>query len=396
MPSMWIKRDLSNILKKNQDLIQILIGPRQVGKTSLLEHLSKDFDYVTLDDLSARELAQKDPQLFLSQFKNQKVVIDEAQYAPNLFPELKKKSDQLKKELNKKQTVFRLTGSNQILMDKAVKEGLTGRASFFDLTTLSLSEILSSVSISPIQALYQGGWPELYAYPETDSNKYLNDYIRSYIEKDIILTAGIQKSSAFLKFLKLLAGRVSQLVNFSELGKDVGINANTISDWISILERMKIISLVQPFQTNLSKRLIKSPKVFFLDTGLACRLQGWTDPKPILTSPQLGFLFENFVFTEIYKYINNFQKNWEIFHWRTRDKEEVDFLVQIENSKYLAIEAKVSPQKFLDTTKLPHFYKIFSSKDLINTVVCHFEGDRIWDNKIPIFNLKEFLLRVQM
>jgi len=157
MPTMWIYRDISNYLEENTDVIQVLMGPKQVGKTSLFEHISKGYEYITLDDIAARRIAQEDPEMFLQQFGDKKVLIDEAQYAPNLFPSLKKKSDQLKKEKSKKQTHYRITGSNQIMMDKSVKEGLTGRASFFELSTLSISEILKSRKDSITNILFQGG-----------------------------------------------------------------------------------------------------------------------------------------------------------------------------------------------------------------------------------------------
>jgi len=173
-------------------------------------------------------------------------------------------------------------------------------------------------------------------------------------------------------------------MNHSALAKLVGIKTSTIDDWVSILEKMKIISLAQPFSSNLSKRLIKSPKIFFLDTGLACRLQGWSSAEPIITSPQLGPLFETLVYSEIYKFIINHQKNWKIYHWRTRDNEEIDFILQLENLKYLAIEAKVSPQKFSSTQTLPHFSKIISKNNLLGSYVCHLEGERIWNDRVPI------------
>lgn len=396
LPTMWILRDISDCLKKNNDVIQLLMGPRQVGKTSLLEHISEGYRFITLDDLSARRMAQDDPEMFIHQFGDSKVIIDEAQYAPNLFPSLKKKSDQLKREKKKKETHYRLTGSNQILMDKAVKEGLTGRASYFELNSLSVSEILNSKEIPMIDILYKGGWPELYLYSETNISKYLNDYITSYIEKDIVLTAGIQKTSHFLKYIGLLAGRSGQIMNYSTLAKLVGVDTATINDWTSILERMKIISLAPPFFSNLSKRLVKSPKIYFLDTGLACRLQGWGAPAPIITSPQIGPLFETLVYSEIYKFIINNQKNWKIFHWRTRDNEEIDFIIQLENQSYLAIEAKVSPQTFLPIEKLPHFSKVIPAKKVIAKYVCHFEGDKIWNDQIPVSMLSEKLKSIKI
>ncbi len=392
---MWIQRDISGILSKNHDPIQVIRGPRQCGKTSLVLQMDPEFKELSLDDPSLRDLAQNDPELFLKQFHHQKLFIDEAQYAPALFPSLKRKVDLYKRNLkdSPSQTILRLTGSNQILMDKNVKESLAGRASFFNMNTLSISEILNSKSNHSIQEiLFNGGWPELYSQTTKEPKKYLDDYIHSYVEKDIVLSAGIQKSREFLKFIRLLAGRIGNILDLASFSRDVGVDSKTIRDWISVLECMHIIALVMPFSHNLSSRLVKSPKIFFIDTGLACRLQGWTSPEPILTSPQQGSLFENLVFSEIYKMNLNFQLGWSIYHWRSRDGEEVDFLIQKNPGDYIFIEAKVSTLKTPDLSRYPEIKKIFQ-KNLPPLFICHQEGEHVLGNNIPIAYLKDFLLK---
>ncbi len=390
---MWIQRDISDIVQQNTDPIQIIRGPRQCGKSSLILHIDADFKELSLDDPSLRELAQSDPELFLSQFNSQKLFIDEAQYAPALFPSLKRKADLFKRDnKNTPQTILRLTGSNQILMDRNVKESLAGRASFFDMNTLSVSEILSARNTSIQDILYKGGWPELHANDNRDPKKYLDDYINSYVEKDIVLAAGIQKSREFLKFVKLLAGRVGGLLDLTGLGRDAGVDGKTIKDWISILERMHIIALVMPFSSNLSSRLVKSPKVYFIDTGLACRLQGWTSAEPILTSPQQGALFENLVFSEIFKLNTNYQLGWQIYHWRSREGEEMDFLIQKDPNHFIFIEAKVSSLNPRDPSDLPEVRKVFQ-KEIPSLINCHQEGEHILNQNVPLAFLKDFLLR---
>lgn len=390
---MWIERDITASLQENTDLIQIVRGPRQCGKSSLLLHLDPSFQELSLDDPGLRQLAQNDPELFLQQFEGQKVFIDEAQYAPALFPSLKRRADLLKRTLGgKSKTVFRLTGSNQILMDRNVKESLAGRASFFDMNTLSVSEILAAGKISIQEILYRGGWPELYSTETRNPKKFLDDYINSYLEKDIVLAAGIQKSREFLKFTQLLAGRVGEILDLSGLGNDAGVDAKTVKDWISILQRMHVIALVPPFSSNLSSRLIKSPKVYFIDTGLACRLQGWSAAEPILTSPQQGHLFENLVFSEIFKMNMNSQMGWQISHWRSRDGEEIDFIIQQENGQFLFIEAKVSPTKLKDLREFPEVRKVFNQK-LPARLTCHQVGEQVLDGKVPISLLKDFLIK---
>jgi len=393
---MWIKRDISNTIRENQDAIQIIRGPRQCGKTSLILHLNQvdqDFHEVSLDDPALRTLAQSDPELFLKQFQNRKIFIDEAQYAPELFPSLKRRADLYKRDHpQKRETIIRITGSNQILMDRQVKESLAGRASHFDMNTLSVSEILQAQQISIQDIIYRGGWPEVYSRGISDPHKFLDDYITSYIEKDIVLAAGIQKSREFFKFVQLLAGRVGQLLDFSSLSKDVGVDAKTVREWTSVLETMRVVILVLPFSTNLSSRLIKTPKVYFLDTGLACRLQGWTSSAPILTSPQQGHLFENLVFSEIYKLNTNYQRGWQIFHWRSKEREEIDFLIQKENNKFLFLEAKVSRQKIEDIGRYPQVKKVFTSQ-CPPIIQCYQEGTQVLDRFVPIAMLKDFLLK---
>lgn len=389
---MWIERDISSSIEQNKDPIQVLRGPRQCGKSSLLLRLDKNFQEVSLDDIHYRQLANSDPELFLSQFGDQKLLIDEAQYAPELFPALKRRVDLIKRSGRTSDTLFRLTGSNQIMMDQRVKESLAGRASFFDLNTLSVAEIVRSQNLPVQEILYRGGWPELIADPTRNEKKFLDDYINSYIEKDIVLSAGISKQREFLLLLKLIAGRVGNIVDFASLGRDAGIDSATAKMWLSVLERMQVIALVPAFSTNLSTRLIKSPKVYFMDTGLACRLQGWTSSQPILTSPQQGALFENLVFTELQKMNSNYQLGWNIFHWRSREGEEVDFLVQKNSFEFFFVESKVSPETGQDISRFPEIKKVFK-KQVPPCFQCNQEGSQILLNRVPIRLLQGLLMQ---
>jgi uncharacterized protein len=388
---MWIYRDISKILSQNANYVEILIGPRQCGKSSLFFNLSQSFHEISLDDYSVREEISKDPITFLDHFEGKKLLIDEAQLAPELFSALKRKVDIYKRQSNKRETIYRLTGSNQILLDKNVKESLAGRASYFELNTLSVAEILNSLNLNISEILFKGGWPELYASENISTKRYLDDYIRAYVEKDIILSAGIQKQNEFIRFAKLLAGRTAQLINNSELAKEVGVSTDTIRDWVSVLERMKIIILIQPFSSNLSSRLIKSPKVFFLDTGIACRLQGHSELTPLLTSPQLGPLFETLVCAEIYKTMINFSRDWNIFHWRSRAGEEIDFYIQMENNKSIFLECKVSRNANDSIKRHSEVKKVFKN-EVPPYFICHMQGDSIVGNSIPISQLRDFLL----
>lgn len=265
MPSIWIKRDISESISTNRDPIQILRGPRQCGKTSLALQLDPGFRELSLDDPALRDLAESDPELFLSQFEAERLFIDEAQYAPRLFPSLKRRADRFKREHpSERHTIIRLTGSNQIVMDRQVKESLAGRASYFDMNTLSVAEILAAKSQTSIQdILFTGGWPELHAVPKMDVKKFLDNYITGYVEKDIVLAAGITKRREFPKFVTLAAGRTGMQLEASMMGKEVGVDGKTINEWVSILETMHLITLVPPYASNLSSRLVKSPKLYF-------------------------------------------------------------------------------------------------------------------------------------
>lgn len=226
---------------------------------------------------------------------------------------------------------------------------------------------------------------------DLDATKFLNSYIDSYIEKDIVLSAGIQKRNEFRKFIGVLAGRVGQLVDNALLSQSVGVDAKTIREWTSVLESMRVISLVPPYFSNLTNRLVKSPKLYFTDTGLASRLQGWTQSTTLLTSPAQGSLFENLVYAEIYKFCLNRLADIQIFHWRSKDKEEIDFLLKAKQDRFLFIEAKVSPpSKKVPLASMPQVRKVFS-KNLPDLIYCHQEGSGRLGSLVPVSNLADYL-----
>lgn len=392
---MWINRDIYNFVETSKGVVQIFRGPRQVGKSSLVLKLSPDFRELSLDELNLRDFARRDPELFLDQFKGQKLFIDEVQYAPELFSAIKRRVDLLKRDPQfKRETRFRLTGSNQILMDRQVKESLAGRAEFFDLGTLSVREVRNSLGqdFKIQQILFQGGWPELYRDAELSVRDYLDAYISSYIEKDVVLAAGIQKQREFLVFLKMLAGRVGQVINWSQLGNEVGLDAKTVKDWISVLSRMGIVTVVSPFMTNRSSRLTKAPKLYFNDTGLAVRLQGWTSPEAVLFSPLQGLLFENLVFTELNKLNQNFSLGWSIYFWRTKDQDEVDFVIEMPDQQFLFLEVKLSRVRLKPLSERLEVRKVFGPQlPLLIQVV--FSGEEVLGDLVPISKLGDWLLK---
>jgi len=402
---MFIHRDISQQLSQNPDWIQILIGPRQCGKSTLFATLGGNFQEVTLDDLRLRQLAQNDPALFFQQFEPP-LIIDEVQYAPNLFPELKKRIDQLKRKAlldpaagqKKPKVLFRLTGSDQILIDKNIKETLTGRASYYYLNTCTVDEILrANAAISIKEILFKGGWPELYANENLSVVNYLNEYIRTCVEKDIVISAGIQKISAFHMILGLLAARTGQLLDYANISKDSGISGVTVKDWVSTLERADFLYLLKPFATSLNKRLIKTPKIYFLDTGLATRLQGWSDSLTLFNSPQIGALFETLALAEIVKFIRNYKKDWKLFFWRTKDGDEIDFVLQTNTTTFHGFEVKLSLQNMPKAISYPAMYeKLFSPQSPL--IIITFGGSALklssQCSTLPIAELHDYLMKL--
>ncbi len=407
---MYIQRDIASQLAHSSTWIQVLSGPRQCGKSTLLAstyidtQTKKKFHEISFDDLQLRQLANQDPALFLQQFEPP-LILDEVQYVPNLFPELKKFVDQLKragvfqkKSAEKMSVLFALTGSNQILMDKNIKESLAGRASYYYLNTLSVHEILNALPNTSIkEILFKGGWPELYTHPDLSVTTYLNDYIRSYIERDIILSAGIQKLSEFHTVLRLLSARTAQETKYTEISNNSGgVSSVTVKEWVSLLERADLIYLLKPYSNNLSSRLIKTPKLYFLDTGFAARLQGWSDPAPLLNSPQIGALFETLVLAEIIKFIRNYRKDWELFFWRTKDGEEIDFIIKTNQAVY-ALESKLSIHGVPNAIAYPSaFKKLFSPEKPL--VIVTYGGQKMKLSShctiLPIAELHDYLTKI--
>jgi predicted AAA+ superfamily ATPase len=397
---MWIPRDLEKPWSTGSSLpARILTGVRQCGKTSLLEHLvPQGWNVLSLDDFQLRSLAQRDPALFFD-MNPLPAIIDEIQYAPDLFPEIKRRVDKWRRERREgtegRSPLVWASGSNQILIDRKVKESLAGRASYYTLHTLSVGEIARAFPRSSLDAVFlKGGWPELYLDERLSPAAYLNDHIRSFVEKDIVLSAGIQKVETFAQALALLAARTGTLLNASSISQESGVQVSTILDWVGILERTHLIHRLQPWHSNLSKRVLKTPKLYFLDVGLAARLQGWSDPAPLLRSPQAGPLFETLVFSEIMKTRDHFLKDWQLFHWRTREKEEVDFIVRNSAGKTIALEAKLATQSIGHVELPAGFQRDLPEVDQL--VVVAFGGEQRSVSRrcvqLPIARLAEFLL----
>lgn len=372
---MYVIRDFLETLDKQKSLESVLLwGSRQVGKTTLLQQLPIK-SKLYLDDLDTRKRAESDPGFTLSNVQLP-CLIDEAQYAPNLFPEIKRRIDEFRSESihtkNKIQTVYYLTGSNKIQLDDRVKESLAGRCNLYVLHGLSVKEIFQFDQNIPIKrVLLRGGFPILYTQTDLAANQFINDYIISFIEKDIALTAGVQKLEQFQTVLALLAARAGQFLSVNEVAGAAGVEQKTVQFWIDILQRNLIIKLVSPYSTNLSKRIVKMKKLYFYDVGICARLQGHTDEDLILNSPHAGSLFESLVFSEIVKTCDNFLKDWKLHVWRTRDQHEIDFILETKSGPIL-IESKLGIHGAKTFDLDPEAKKVF--KKVLKKIVVTYGG----------------------
>jgi uncharacterized protein len=311
-----------------------LTGPRQSGKTTLLKNLFPKFKYVSLEDPDRRILAQDDPRGFLSTFAPP-VIIDEAQQVPELFSYIQTLSDNLNKPGQ-----FILSGSQNFLLLEKISQSLAGRTAVLNLLPLGINE-LQKAKLLPDHIdtlLFRGCYPRVWD-KNLEPQDWYPSYIQTYLEKDIRQIKEITNLSLFQKFLGLCAGRVGQILNLSSLAIDAGVTHNTIRSWISLLEASFIIFLLKPYYGNFNKRLIKSPKIYFYDTGLACSLLGIQSENQIATHPLRGSLFENFIVSQLRTYQYHHGQIPRDYFFRDKQGKEVDYLCQTPE-KMLSIEIK--------------------------------------------------------
>lgn len=311
-------------LAKKFPVIAIL-GPRQSGKTTLVKKVFKDFAYTNLENFNQRELAQSDPVYFLKSYKkNGGLIIDEAQHAPALFSHLQLEVDEKEREGK-----FILTGSQNFLMNEKITQTLAGRVAMLDLLPLSIEELNNAGKLSKDlnTSLFNGGYPRIYEKDIHPLDWYPN-YIRTYVERDVRQMKNVNDLSTFQRFLKLCAGRIGQIINFSDLGRDCGISYQTAKSWISILEASFIIFMLPPFYKSYSKRLIKSKKLYFYDTGLACSLLNVETSEQLINHYLRGGLFESYIISELIKMRVNQGKQPNCYFWRDSKGHEVDCIIE--------------------------------------------------------------------
>ena len=378
-----IPRNLTNSLKMMAGVYPIvtLIGPRQSGKTTLVRESFPGYTYVNLERLETRRFAKEDPKGFFESYPPP-LVIDEVQNCPELLSEIQVLSDSLKKNGS-----FILTGSRQLSLMQGVTQSLAGRTALLTLLPLSLRELAQAgVRKSRDESILWGGMPRIYD-SGIEPGVYYRDYFRTYVERDVRSLMKIKDFDKFEIFVKLLAGRIGQVFNASTLTGDVGVSSKTIGEWVALLETSNIIFKLRPWFGNLGKRLVKSPKIYFTDVGLAAMLLGIENTQQLSRDPLLGNLFENLVVLEVMKSAFNENRMTEFFYFRTDTGVEVDQLFKVEN-RWTAVEIKSASSvnsdyfKNMDKlAKLPGFESldknlVYSGENLKNfkgVRCCNFE-----------------------
>ena len=343
---MMIPRRIEPVLRQQAREYPLLAvtGPRQSGKTTLVRTVFSEKPYVSLEDLDQRAFAREDPRGFLDRYPDG-AILDEVQNSPDLFSYLQTRVDQ-----ENRMGLFVLTGSQQFGLLSGVSQSLAGRVALLTLLPLSLSEILgANLDPGPIGPfLHRGLYPPVLSRGADPSSWYGN-YVRTYLERDVRQMINIRDLSSFHRFIRICAGRTGQLVNLSSLANDCGMSHNTIRAWLSVLEASGLLFFLSPHHQNFNKRLLKTPKLFFTDTGLVSWLLGIESPGQIVTHPLYGALFETFVVGEFLKGRLNRGREPRLSFWQDRTGHEIDLLLERERD-LLPVEIKagqtVSPDFF--------------------------------------------------
>lgn len=360
--SAYINRTIEEQLKQYLAYfpVVILTGPRQTGKSTLVYQMKNEgFSYVSLDSLEERELAQQDPKYFIERY-GLPLIIDEIQYAPKLLEVIEEIVNKRRIEQDKSNGLFILTGSQSYSLMRGVTQSLAGRAGILEMMPLSEREIIQKEELPFLPSLnkltelinpdwktadvfrriVRGYYPELYKNPELPERVFYENYISTYIERDVSELIQVTNKLPFKNFMQYLATIISSPLNFENIARAVGVNVKTVKGWISILEASGIIFLLQPYsEDKLTKRIVKSPKIYFCDTGLAAYLARIYSPENLEISAMAGPYMENYVINEIRKsYVNNGQKP-NLSYYRDNNQNEIDLIIQ-ENLKLYLIEIK--------------------------------------------------------
>ena len=404
----YIKRDMEEIVAvlSEQYPAILITGPRQVGKTTMLKKLMEGTDrtYVSLDDLNIRALAKSDPAMFFQIYKTP-IFIDEVQYAPELFTYIKIIIDK-----NHQPGEFWLTGSQIFKLMRGVQESLAGRVAVLNLSSLSQNEIYNSScsnvpftldfkalnerqkNVKPATVLdifkriFTGGMPAIVSGKYRDSNIFYMSYLSTYLDRDVKELSGIIDSLSFTKFITAVACRCSQIVNYADIARDADINQITAKSWMSILETLGIIFYLHPYSNNILKRTVKTPKLYFYDSGFCTYLTKWSSPETLESGAMNGAVLENYVVSEIFKSYYNSAKTPFIYYYRDKDMKEIDLIIEADG-KLSPIEIKKTASP---TSKLTNVFKTLDRGNIERgngAVICMKEELMAFDSKnyiVPI------------
>ncbi|MBI5597539.1 MAG: ATP-binding protein [Elusimicrobia bacterium] len=322
--------------------VVVLTGPRQTGKSTLLRKTFPKHAYATLDDPLTRRFAAQDPKGFLA--GDRALIIDEVQNLPELLPEVKIAVDSDRTRKGR----FLLSGSQYFPLMAGLSESLAGRAALFELLGFSTQEAAKALSKGavkdPFTTIFRGSYPEIVAQG-APRDRFLASYVQTYLERDIRQITSVHDLRVFQAFLELLAARVGALLNLSEVAKECGVSFTTARRWLSLLEATRIVYLLRPYFKNVTKRVVKSPKVYFTDTGLLCYLLRYPNPETLSRGPQAGALLECHVVTEVLKLKLNHNLNFEPAFYQDSNRNEVDLVLDFGSSlKLIEVKATATPR----------------------------------------------------
>lgn len=370
----YIRRSIEDIVLKSEKTFKSILvtGARQTGKSTVLQKLFPEKKYVPVDDPFIEEQAVEQPEMFMM-LNPPPVIYDEVQRAPNLFRYIKIKCDE-----SDERGLFCLSGSQPLELMEGVSESLSGRIGIIELSGLSMREIKGdsfnrsfvptmeyvqerSKSVKPFdniwEVIHRGGYPEL-QNPEVDWSVFYSSYIKTYLERDVRSLSAVQNLDDFRKFMIAVAARTGQMINYANIADEVGKDQSTIKRWLSVLESSGIIYLLEPFSSSVLKRAIKTPKVYFRDTGLAAYLTRWLTPETLANGAMSGAFFETFVISEILKSYSNrgIDYRYCVSYYRGRDKKktsenEIDLIIE-ENGTLYPVEIKRSSKVTADQTSV--------------------------------------------
>lgn len=319
--------------------VVVLTGARQVGKTTLARHFLPEAAYVTLDVPSEAERARLNPAELLGSHSSP-LILDEVQYAPGLLRELKTRVDQ-----HRAAGQYLVTGSQRFELMAGVSESLAGRAAILTLPALSLTELAGITNLKAIDgALWRGSYPQLWQQPKLDRELWMGSYLATYLERDVRNLLAVGSLRDFDRCLRACALRAGQMLSYADLARDVGVSPNTVKSWISVLEASQQIFLLEPYHRARTKRLVKSPKLYFCDTGMLTFLMGFAQASELPRHALWGAVWENFVVSEIRKSFLDRGHRPPLWYWRTSSGEELDVLIELAPEQFVVIECKTAAQ----------------------------------------------------